>query len=201
MYHVNCKILFPPTTQPTRCSSCSKHHNSLRAILCRSKKGTKENRTHPSSRTNYAALDTPEKEDLHHLHMEVKNARQKLDLLREKTSQDAASASLNIDQELDQDIQLTIAENDYNVTQEHAEGTFQRVFWEQQKKAASLKDSRSMKQHPLFIKWCLYLRHISGKGYKMLRNSGCIHLPSQRTLLDYTHYTTTTIGFSVEVDE
>ena len=202
MYHVNCEKLLPPTTQPTRCSSCSKHCNSLRAILCRSKKGTKENRTHPSSRTNYAALDTPEKEEhLHRLHMEVKNTRQKLDRLRETISQDAASASVNIDQELDQDIRLTIAENDYNVTQEHAEDTFQRVFWEQQKKAASLKDARSMKWHPLFIKWCLYLRHISGKGYKMLRNSGCIHLPSQRTLRDYTHYTTTTIGFSAEVDE
>ena len=154
MYHVNCEILLPPTTQPTRCSSCSKHRNSLRAILCWSKKGTKEKRTHPSSRTNYAALDTPEKEEcLHRLHMEVKNARQKLDRLREKTSQDAASASLNIDQELDQDIRLTIAENDYNMTQEHAEGTFQRVFWEQQKKAASLKDARSMKWHPLFIKY------------------------------------------------
>ena len=116
-------------------------------------------------------------------------------------SQDAASASVNINQELDQDVRLTIAENDYNVTQEHTEGTFQRVIWEQQKKAASLKDSRSMKWHPLFIKWCLYLRHISGKGYEILQNSGCIHLPSQHTLRDYTHYTTTTIGFSAEVDE
>ena len=107
---------------------------------------------------------------------------------------------MNIDQELDQDIRLTIAENDHNVVEEHAEGTFQRVFWDQQKKAASL-NPWSMKWHLFFIKWCLYLRHISGKGYEMLRNSGCIRLPSQRTLRDYTHYTTTTIGFSAEVDD
>ena len=35
----------------------------------------------------------------------------------------------------------------------------------------------------------------------MLRNSECIRLPSQRTLRDYTHYTSTTIGFSAEVNK
>ena len=35
----------------------------------------------------------------------------------------------------------------------------------------------------------------------MVRNSECIRLPSQRTLRDYTYYTSTTIGFSAEVDK
>ena len=34
----------------------------------------------------------------------------------------------------------------------------------------------------------------------MLRESGCITLPSTRTLRDYTHYNTTRIGFSVATD-
>ena len=51
------------------------------------------------------------------------------------------------------------------------------------------------------IKWCLYLRHLSGKAYEMLRESGCITLPSHRTLSDYTHYVHSTTGFSAEVDE
>lgn len=34
----------------------------------------------------------------------------------------------------------------------------------------------------------------------MLRDSGCIELPSQRTLRDYTHYAKATTGFSAEVD-
>ena len=50
------------------------------------------------------------------------------------------------------------------------------------------------------IKWCLYLRHRSSGAYETLRNSGCVALPSQRTLRDYTHYMTTTVGFSREVD-
>ena len=35
----------------------------------------------------------------------------------------------------------------------------------------------------------------------MLRQSGCIYLPSQRTLRDYTYFHSTTIGFSAQVDQ
>ena len=58
-----------------------------------------------------------------------------------------------------------------------------------------------MKWHPLFIKWFLYLRHLSGKSYDLLRDSGYIQLPSQRTLRDYTHYIPSTIGFSEKIDQ
>ncbi len=35
----------------------------------------------------------------------------------------------------------------------------------------------------------------------LLRNSGVLKLPSQRTLRDYTYYTQATTGFSVSVDQ
>lgn len=35
----------------------------------------------------------------------------------------------------------------------------------------------------------------------MLRDSGLIHLPTQRTLRDYTYFVKTCTGFSDEVDE
>ena len=56
-----------------------------------------------------------------------------------------------------------------------------------------------MHWHPLIIKWCLYLRHQSGKAYELLWNSGCIKLPSQRTLRDYTHYVKSQIGSSGDI--
>ena len=34
-----------------------------------------------------------------------------------------------------------------------------------------------------------------------MRNSGCLRLPSQRTLRDYTHYVEAACGFSTEVDK
>ena len=58
-----------------------------------------------------------------------------------------------------------------------------------------------MRWHPLIIKWCLYLRHLSGKAYETVRSSGCIRLPSQRTLRDYTHYVSAATGFSTAIDK
>ena len=50
-------------------------------------------------------------------------------------------------------------------------------------------------------RWSLYLQYLSGKGYTQLRDSGCLILPSSRTLRDYTHYNSTTIGFSTATDQ
>ena len=58
-----------------------------------------------------------------------------------------------------------------------------------------------MRWHPLMIRWCLYLQHLSNKAYDTLRASGCVHLPSQRTLRDYSHCYESGTGFSDTVDE
>ena len=80
------------------------------------------------------------------------------------------------------------------------EGSFQRLFWQQQKKASATPDKRGFRWHPLMIKWCLYLRHLSGKAYETIRESGCIRLPSQRTLRDYSHCVKASAGYSSDVD-
>ena len=77
---------------------------------------------------------------------------------------------------------------------------FQRVFWEQQVFAASKKDSRGMRWHPLFLKWSIFLRSQSQGAYETLRQSGCVKLPSQHTLRDYTHHLKPCPGFSSGVD-
>jgi len=98
-------------------------------------------------------------------------------------------------------MQLIVDEEKDAIHSKYPENSFQRLFWEQQEKALTLKNARSMRWHPLFIKWCIYLRHLSRASYEMLQNSGCIKLPSQQTLHDYTYYVQTAIGFSVEVDQ
>ena len=50
------------------------------------------------------------------------------------------------------------------------------------------------------IRFCLYLRHQPGKAYETLRDSGCIRLPSQRTLRYYSRAVKAEPGFSQEVD-
>ena len=51
------------------------------------------------------------------------------------------------------------------------------------------------------IRWCLYLRHYSSKAYDAIQQSGCIVLPSQRTLWDYSNAVKAEAGFSVKVDQ
>ena len=41
----------------------------------------------------------------------------------------------------------------------------------------------------------------SSGAYETLRNSGCVQLPSQRTLRDYTYHVQASTGFSTEVDK
>lgn len=79
--------------------------------------------------------------------------------------------------------------NPGKVAAAHSPDSFQCIFWEQQRQASSLKKARSMKWHPLMIRWCLYLGHLSGGAYETLCETGVIKLPSQRTLRDYTYYT------------
>ena len=82
-----------------------------------------------------------------------------------------------------------------------SDNPFQKLFWEQQQKASLVKNARCMRWHPLMIKWCLYLRHHSGRAYDTLRESGCVVLPSQRTLRDYTYYVCSSTGFTEEIDK
>ena len=162
----------------------------------------KDQRTHPSSHTAYTCLHTPEKDQrMRRLHQEGKIAKLRITRLVKKLSDLVEEDGIHLDDELDRDMKMMMDETTKQVNTNYPANSFQQLFWQQQQKVISLKDTRAMKWHPLFIKWCLYLRHLSGKSYELLRDSGCIKLPSQRTLRDYTHYIPSTIGFSEKVDQ
>ena len=57
-----------------------------------------------------------------------------------------------------------------------------------------------MKWHPAMIRWALYLHYKSSGCHKTLRNSGVIHLPSERTLCDCRHFAPSKPGFSPFTD-
>ncbi len=92
-----------------------------------------------------------------------------------------------------------IISNEGNKILENSElSPFQKIFWKQQEESAMMENSQGMRWHPLMVRWCIYLRHQSQGAYETLR--GCISLPSQRTLRDYTHHIKAAQGFSNEVD-
>ena len=51
------------------------------------------------------------------------------------------------------------------------------------------------------VKWCLNLKLLSSSSYHALRTTGFMHLPSERTLRDYTHYVKARSGFQDDIDE
>ena len=53
----------------------------------------------------------------------------------------------------------SIASDNNDLIKDLPSDSFRRVFWEQQVEAAKQKNARTMKWHPLMIRWCLYLRH------------------------------------------
>ena len=112
----------------------------------------------------------------------------KIKRLKAKLSKLIETSGVLLDSETSSDLQ-TIMEEETRIDQH--EESFKSVFWSQQREAlireGSCSSKKGMRWHPLMIRWCLYLKHQSSKAYETLRQSGCIYLPSQRTLRDYSH--------------
>ena len=58
-----------------------------------------------------------------------------------------------------------------------------------------------MRWYPLSIRFALNLKYLSTSAYKAIRQGGLINLPSERTLSDYTHWTTPHSGVQKEYIE
>ena len=119
--------------------------------------------------------------------------------LEERVSKVITDVGEVVDEDVHQSLTSIMSENESSIYESFPPSSFGRIFWDQQTKAIQAKSALGMRWHPLMIKWCLHLRHLSSSGYEALRKSGCITLPSQRTC-DYTHFATATSGFSCDVD-
>ena len=127
--------------------------------------------------------------------------QQAIDHLRDQVKKLIDKNAKEVEDDLDEALVEIVREKSPFIASRYEEGSFARVFWDAQQKAASVKNTKSMRWHPLMIRWCLYLRHLSSSAYETIRESNVIKLPSQRTLRDYTYYTKATMGFSADVDE
>ena len=87
------------------------------------------------------------------------------------------------------------------VNKKFGEDSFQALFWQQQLQASSLGNSQTTRWHSVMIKWCLLLHRSSSTVYKMVRKTGVFHLPSGRTMRDYTHFAPAMCGFNTSSDQ
>jgi hypothetical protein len=159
--HSKCELLIESGNQ--KCKFCEQHRNCLRMMLSRKKADT-ASRSNPSSHANYRYLNEEEKvERLRNLHHVVRTASRKVERLVKRLDEITKIQGSTVDSTTHQDLRDIIAANAEAIAAKHPNGTFARVFWEQQVKASTLSDARQMRWHPAMIKWCLYLRHRSDK--------------------------------------
>ena len=96
------------------------------------------------------------------------NAEQTVTKLREiirKLTQDQGEV---LDQSFNSDLLHIMEENSDEIKKVYPEGTFARLFWEEQIKAASASNGRQIRWHPVIIKWCLNLKLMSSCTYHAL---------------------------------
>ncbi len=201
----DCDILCP--APGSKCSKCADYRANLRSLYCRwSKKHSNGPEVSSSSESsskyaNDRYLNTPEKlTKIHSLRKRAMNAKAQNTKLREKIRKITEKQSEIIDDDLNADL-LGIMNGSKDVIEKsYPEGSFARLFWEEQFKANSMSNARQIRWHPVIIKWCLNLKLLSTSAYHALRTSGFIKLPSERTLYDYTHYFKTKAGFQDDVN-
>ncbi len=121
--------------------------------------------------------------------------------LQERVKKLTQTEGEHLDVDFQSDLISIMNSNKNNVKEAYRDGSFPKLFWDEQLKAASLSDPRQVRWHPVIIKWCLNLKLLSSASYHALRSSGFIKLPSDRTLRDYTHYFQNKTGFQNEVNK
>ena len=200
--HKNCEVVLLEDSM--RCDACKGHRKLLHALYSRMSRRAKqkESRTAVTSHVNYCHLSTPEKQErLSKLHDAARVARQRIRRLEERLKRAIEKLGEVVDKGTHEGLCSIVSDSDASISEKFPPESFGRLFWEQQKKALQAKSASGIRWHPLMIKWCLHLHHLSGSGYEALRKSGFITLPSQRTLRDYTHFADACSGFSCDVDQ
>lgn len=129
------------------------------------------------------------------------NKARSLSRLKQAVAESLESDSIPLSSELSADMKSLMERYAEEMLDGNGEDSFRHIFWKQQMNALSLKNKKSIRWHPLIIKWCLYLHYKSSGAYETLRKSGLLALPSGRTLRDYRHFVPSTIGFSTAVDK
>ena len=155
----------------------------------------------PSKYTNNRFLSSPQKEKkIRSLQSKIVQADKELARLKAKVHKSTNLNGVLVDDHLHEDLRSIMDEHNDSIEQNFPEGSFQRLFWKEQLKAAKVKTPSQMRWHPMMVKWCLNLKLLSSSAYHSLRSSGFVKLPSERTLRDYTNYFQSKPGFQPEVD-
>jgi hypothetical protein len=175
--HVNCQVLLSNENQGIRCSECVSYRSTLSIQAARAQKQSSD--TTPSSHVNhrytlaiykcnhklftcvarYQPLPTLISR-LGQLQHQYRAVSKQLDRLKKKIADASEVSGVSLDEQSHEDLkELASSSESSAFFDKLPKDSFQSIFWQQQVEAASKKNARNMRWHPLMIRWCLYLRH------------------------------------------
>ena len=155
---MKCKLL----TNVDKCSQCQEYRNSLRKSHSRWVHRSVDEATQSSGKVNIRFLNTPEKKS-----RIISNKKRAVSAENEVSKQRVQISHLTekygerVDDSLHKDVIDTMKDFSKKIEETFPEGSFAGLFWNEQLKAASKKDSRQVRWHPLIIRWCMNLKLIS----------------------------------------
>ena len=157
--HVECEVLLTAgSKQQQCCRACCRHRGSLRSLLSRRKVASPKATTLAHSHTNDRYLSTPKrKEKVKRQRVNLKEQRRRIRKLK-RTVKKLTRDGMMVDNATHEDLVTIMEENVKEVASKYPEKSFPRLFWSQQLQAAKQKNSKSMKWHPVMVRWCIYLR-------------------------------------------
>lgn len=196
---VDCDVLCKRVSSfPLPCQSCHSFRSTLRSSVSR-QRSSQDDRTNASSRTKYACLSSEEKDErMKNLHQSLKVAKQQVKRLEDKVTKLIEKEGVFLQPEDTTDVSNIVTEMQQRVEDSFPDGSPQRIVWEQQRLYNQSKDRRQMRWHSLLIRFALNLKYLSSSAYRAVHQSGLISLPSERTLADYTHWTSPHTGVQLE---
>lgn len=123
----------------------------------------------PSTFTNEHYLNTPQKKTK----MEKLKKRARVaECAVEKQQDRIRRLTMEQGETLEATLQSDMEENTDRIKSAYTEGSFARLFWEEQLKASSIPNMKQVRWHPVIIKWCLNLKLLSSSVCHALRTSG-----------------------------
>ena len=200
VHHSKCELLSTSSTEC--CKECTSYRDTLHASCSKQAHQTTP-RSDPNSCVKYRYLSESElRERLCATYDLQLNTQKKLERLKAKIMRSVEKNGVDFDADSHSDILKMVEDCTGEALKKHPPDSFQHIlFWQQQLQCACKKDQCQRRWHPLMIKWAFYIRHLSGKAYDTIRESGFIAIPSQCTLRDYTYFISSSVGFSADVDK
>ena len=178
-----------------RCQQCVAYRGVLRVKFSRWNRSPKAT----SKFATNASLKTPQRsQKLKRLATVKKAAERKIVQMRKSIAKSIREKGVALPQDLHDDVTSVMNAQGEKIDDIYPKGTFRRLFWDQQFKAASAKSASGMRWHPVMIRLALSLKMASSSAYHIMRTAGVIQLPSERTLSNFSKQKT---GFHDDLND